>query len=86
MIEAAGRKFDSCQARHPQAVVRPPYTHEWGAYTFANTAINTYRPWTAASLYDFRIDLDTTGSGKPNFAVFARDLGLLTSGAGAMDT
>jgi hypothetical protein len=43
-------------------------------------AINTYRPWTTASLYIFEIDIDTTGSGKPNYAVVAIDYGYVTSG------
>jgi subtilisin family serine protease len=43
-------------------------------------AINTYRPWTTASLYTFEIDIDTTGSGTPNYAVVAIDYGAVTSG------
>lgn len=43
-------------------------------------AVNTFRPWTAPSKVYFELDLDTTGSGKPNFAVVGADIGLLTTG------
>lgn len=42
-------------------------------------AVNTYRAWASASLYDFEIDVDTTGAG-PNYAVLAIDYGYITSG------
>jgi hypothetical protein len=42
-------------------------------------AVNTYRAWASPSLYDFEVDVDTTGAG-PNYAVLAIDYGYITSG------
>ncbi len=43
-------------------------------------AMNTFARWSNASVNEFDILVDTTGSGTPNFAVVGADLGLLTGG------
>jgi subtilisin family serine protease len=45
-------------------------------------AVNTHERWSSASVLEFDIPIDTTGTGKPNWLLVGGDLGRLT-GAGA---
>ena len=44
-------------------------------------AVNTFKPWSNNAANEFDLLIDTTGAGKPNFAVVAADEGYLTTGS-----
>jgi subtilisin family serine protease len=44
-------------------------------------AVNTFAPWSNAATNEYDILLDVNGDGKPDFLVFAADLGLVTTGS-----